>query len=122
MNTQVPWSEYPNFSKKEFDCQETGENRMQPYFLNELQALRDKFGRPMRVTSGYRSPKHSIEARKASPGTHAMGCAVDISVHGEERWVLLKLAFEMGRFHGIGIDKNFIHLDMYMSRKAVWTY
>ena len=118
----IDWSKYPSFSKQEFDCQETGENEMQPFFLYELQKLRNVYDKPMRVTSGYRSPSHSIEARKAKPGTHAMGIAVDIAVRGADRWVLMKLAFESGMFYGIGVDKNFIHLDMHTARKAVWNY
>lgn len=26
----MDWSKYPNFSKSEFDCRDTGENAMQP--------------------------------------------------------------------------------------------
>ena len=118
----IDWSKYPNFTKAEFDCSETGANEMQPFFLYELQKLRNTYGKPMRVTSGYRSPQHSVEAKKAKAGTHSQGIAVDIAVTGENKWVLLKLAFESGAFYGIGVDKNFIHLDMNHSRKAVWGY
>lgn len=120
--TEIDWSFYPSFKKSKFDCQETGENQMQPVFLYELQKLRDAFGQPMVITSGYRSPQHSIEKRKEKPGTHAQGLAADIAVYGEQRYVLLKLAFASGVFTGIGVDKNFIHLDMSPSRRAVWSY
>lgn len=33
------WSKYPNFKQSEFDCKETGENDMQPEFMDKLQAL-----------------------------------------------------------------------------------
>lgn len=61
----MDWSKYPNFSKREFDCKETGENRMTVEFMDKLQELRTRYGKPMRITSGYRSPQHSIEAAKA---------------------------------------------------------
>ena len=61
------WSKYPSFSKHEFDCQETGENEMQSRFLDMLQSLRNQYGKPMKITSGYRSPNHSIEKRKSKP-------------------------------------------------------
>ena len=122
MTELINWDNYPNFSKAEFDCQETGENEMQPVFLYELQRLRNAYGKPMRITSGYRSPKHSIEAAKQRPGRHAQGIAVDIAVNGVDAYVLLKLAFAQGCFTGIGVDKHFIHLDIAPDRKSLWVY
>ena len=44
---------------------------MCPDFLQKLDALREVCGFPFIITSGYRSPNHSIEAAKAKPGTHS---------------------------------------------------
>jgi hypothetical protein len=52
------------FAREEFDCQETGENEMEDEFIHALDALRHQCGIPFRITSGYRSPRHSIEAKK----------------------------------------------------------
>lgn len=117
----VDWSKYPDFKKEEFDCQETGENDMQPRFLEMLQSLRNKYGKPMVITSGYRSPDHSIERRKDEPGTHAHGIAADIYCTGPDKYRMVKLAFEMG-FSGVGVDSRFVHLDVSKERKAVWGY
>lgn len=119
--TVSDWSRYPNFAKAEFDCQETGENEMQTRFMEMLQALRAKYGKPMTITSGYRSPNHSIERRKTKPGTHAQGIAADIYAVGHDKFRLVKLAFEVG-FTGIGIDKSFVHLDCSRERRAIWSY
>lgn len=121
----IDWNRYPNFSKSEFDCKETGENEMQAEFMGKLQALRVRYGKPMRITSGYRSARHSIEARKAEPGTHAQGIACDIGVHGADALLLVKLALDMG-FTGIGVSQKsggsrFIHLDI-APRIAIWSY
>ena len=110
------WDAYPNFSKWEFDCKETGENVMQPHFLERLQALRTGYGKPMRITSGYRSPGHSIEARKAKPGYHAKGIACDIGCHSQEAYDIARIAFSLG-FTGIRISQaegkaRFVHLDL----------
>ena len=81
----------------------------------------------MRVTSGYRCPQHPIEAKKAAPGAHASGCAVDIGVEGQDAHRLLKLAFAAG-FTGIGVQQKgsgrFIHLDTLEGgpRPNVWSY
>lgn len=63
------WSKYPNFTKKEFDCQHTGKNFMTVEFMDKLQELRNRFKRVMKITSGYRDPSHPVEAKKANPGT-----------------------------------------------------
>lgn len=115
------WDKYRYFSKEEFDCQETDENEMKDEFIARLSILREKYGKPMRITSGYRSPMHSIEKRKDQPGTHAQGIAADIYCTGPDKYKLVKLAFECG-FSGIGIDKNFVHLDISRNRFAIWSY
>ena len=95
--------------------------------MGKLQALRTAYGKPMRITSGYRCPQHPIEAKKAAPGSHASGCAVDIGVDGQDAYRLLKLAFVAG-FNGIGVNQKgagrFIHLDTLESapRPNVWSY
>ena len=110
------------FDIKEFDCQETGTNEMNPFFLEKLDHLRHQCGFPFKITSGYRDPSHSIEARKTRPGTHAMGIAADIQINsGSEGYVIVKWAMEMG-FNGIGIAKNFIHVDTRNTVQVMWTY
>jgi uncharacterized protein YcbK (DUF882 family) len=69
------------FDIKEFDCQETGNNEMNPFFLEKLDELRHRCGFPFKITSGYRDPSHSIEQRKVKPGTHARGIAADIHIN-----------------------------------------
>ena len=44
------------FDIKEFDCQETGTNEMNPFFLEKLDQLRHQCGFPFKITSGYRDP------------------------------------------------------------------
>ena len=110
------------FDIKEFDCQETGANDMSPFFLEKLDYLRHQCGFPFKITSGYRDPSHSIEARKTRPGTHARGIAADIHINsGSEGYVIVREAMKMG-FSGIGIAKNFIHVDVRDTVQVIWTY
>jgi zinc D-Ala-D-Ala carboxypeptidase len=110
------------FDIKDFDCQETGTNEMNPFFLEKLDQLRHQCGFPFIITSGYRDPTHSIEARKTRPGTHARGIAADIKINsGSEGYVIVKEAMKMG-FGGIGIAKNFIHVDVRDTVQVIWTY
>jgi uncharacterized protein YcbK (DUF882 family) len=84
---------------------------MQDEFIHSLDTLRHECGFSFRITSGYRSPSHSIEARKAKPGVHAQGIAADIgTTDGYERYIIVKNAMAMG-FSGIGIHKTFVHVD-----------
>jgi uncharacterized protein YcbK (DUF882 family) len=110
------------FSIEEFNCQETGENEMEPRFLEMIDTLRQKCNFPFNITSGYRSPRHSIEAKKARPGQHAQGLAADIRVKDAmQRHKLVKTAMELG-FTGIGVSKRFIHVDIRNSPSVLWLY
>jgi uncharacterized protein YcbK (DUF882 family) len=110
------------FDIADFDCQETGENEMDETFLLMLDELRRRCGFAFIVTSGYRSPRHSIEWKKETPGKHAMGIAADIRVsNGAQRYIIVREALKMG-FTGIGIAKGFVHVDTRKSTPVIWTY
>ena len=122
------WSDYPNFTKDEFDCQETGENEIKPELMDKIQLLRGAFGNPMVISSGFRSVDHSIEKRKPKGGSHTTGLACDIKVQGSDAYKLVRLAYELG-FTGIGINQKgnsrFIHLDVATTgfyRPSIWSY
>lgn len=124
------WHLYPNFSKEEFDCKQTGENEMSHSFMMKLQRLRDDFGKPMPISSGYRSKKHSAEVKKKTTGAHPMGRSCDVAVDRKEAFELVGLAFKHG-FTGIGIQQKgnarFIHLDDMLAtdgfpRPTIWSY
>lgn len=110
------------FKISDFDCQETGENGMKEEFLVKLDTLREACGFPFIITSGYRSPKHSIEARKIKPGMHSTGLAADIRIgNGVDRYTIVQKALELG-FTGIGVAKTFIHVDIRDTTPVVWSY
>ena len=124
------WGNYKNFSADEFKCSHCGANEMKPEFMDRLQQLRTAYNKPMRITSGYRCPKHPIEAAKDKPGAHASGMAADVGVQGVEAHRLLQLALELG-FTGIGVQQKgtgrFLHLDLIPAsvdfpRPTVWSY
>ena len=112
------------FDRSDFDCQETGNNEMSDEFLWAIDALRHECGFPFIITSGYRDPTHSIEARKAKPGTgtHAQGIAADIRItDGNQAYKIIETAQSMG-FNGIGVAKTFIHVDLRQTAPVVWCY
>lgn len=110
------------FKLSDFDCKETGNNEMSEEFLEKLDELRHVCGFPFIITSGYRDPSHSIEARKAKAGTHARGIASDIRINnGNEAYDIIKNAQSMG-FNGIGLAKSFIHVDIRKGMPVIWSY
>ena len=122
--TEATWpsDEWPSFSFDEMKCKHTGECDMNPDFMDILQNIRDDYGRPLKITSGYRATTHPEELKKGSPGAHSHGRAVDIAmpVYAFE---LVAIALKLGII-GIGISKGFIHLDVatHATRPKLWGY
>ena len=116
------------WSMKYFNESEFSEfDKMDPALLLMLDNLRETYGYPIKLTSTYRSPEHPIEAKKAKPGEHAYGAAVDIAcVGGEATYRLVKAAIEVG-FTRIGISRknNFVHVGVGYDdapKMTIWTY
>lgn len=119
-----------HFTEAEMRCRETGECRMDDAFMAKLDELREAFGKPLTVTSGFRSAAHSIERKKDRPGVHTTGTACDFGVSGADAYRLMFLAMQMG-FRGIGVQQKgtgrFVHVDMApdapgQPRPTVWSY
>jgi zinc D-Ala-D-Ala carboxypeptidase len=122
----VNWSDYPSFTKAEFECRHTGQCHMKPEFMAKLQALRNEYGKPMTITSGYRHWTHPVEARKGhTTGEHTKGACADIACsNGGDRFTLVRLALKHG-FTRIGIAKNFVHLGIGapgLPNNVIWDY
>lgn len=109
------WNNYPNFSKSEFDCKHTGKNEMKPEFMEKLQELRILYGKPMKISSGFRDVTHPVEAKKSKGGYHTLGIACDVACGSVEAYEIIRLAMQVG-FKGIGVNQKgegrFIHLDL----------
>ena len=120
------------FKPKETQCSCCGLNFMDEEFMEAIDAIREEYGAPMIVSSGYRCVNHPIEAAKRAPGPHNTGMAIDILCHGAEAYRLIRLALSIG-MRGIGInqkgdiDQRFIHLDdcdhgPNRPRPWIWSY
>lgn len=115
-----------NFKKQELECKCCKKLPWPgPRIANHLQLLRDKVSFPMVITSGYRCKKHNdkVGGHPNSHHTREDSLAVDVACEdSHERAKLLANAASCG-FHGIGIAKDFVHLDMRDAAKAcVWVY
>lgn len=125
------WEEYKYFTKNEFNCRHTGKNEMKHEFMLLLEQLRREYGKPLKVSSGYRHPSHPAERKKTISGAHTSGQACDLAVSGANAYEVLKIAFKLG-FNRIGVQQKgdiktrFIHLDTLNARgfpsPTVWSY
>ena len=128
MNLDFNWGKY--FTEEEFKCSHTGKCDMDQYFIDRINQLREQYGKPIKITSGYRDATHPIEARKKEPGAHASGYACDIGVRGADALQIVGIALQLG-FTGIGVNQKgggrFIHLDILNGtpqrpRPTIWSY
>ncbi|MAD41143.1 MAG: hypothetical protein CL623_01980 [Arcobacter sp.] len=112
-----------HFDISEFDCKETGENKMDEKFLKMIDKLREVCGFPFIITSGFRSVNHSAEINKPNGGgTHTKGIAADIAVSGgAQRMEVVKQALSMG-FSGVGVANGFVHVDIRDTTPVMWVY
>ncbi len=95
-----------NFSDKELSCKCGCDQAIEDeLFLYNLQRLRDMFGEPMIVSSGFRCPDHNNKVSSTGlTGPHTKA-AVDILMHGHEAFRLMWLAISCG-FEGIGVNQK----------------
>lgn len=80
---------------------------------NVLDPLREKYGKPIKVNSGYRFPNHNLAVGGATQSQHMKGEAADIAmVHGSRFMVhdLAQAIVENGRFDQLIIYPTFIHV------------
>ena len=119
-HSDVPEGEWrwPDFSPAEIACRGTGKLLIHEAALDTLQALRDRLGKPLIVTSGYRSPEHNEAVDGAPHSKHMEGTAFDISMVNHDPVAFEAAAREIG-FLGFGFypRSNFMHIDLGPARQ-----
>jgi len=101
----------PNFSPKELASKGDGSLRIQKEGLRKLQKLRDLYGAPLVISSGYRDFVHNRRVGGVRNSQHVQGTAYDIVISNAEVGRYLEdLAVKAG-FSAIGRYKTFIHVD-----------
>lgn len=107
-----------NFSPSEIACRGTGKLVIHEGAMDRLQELRTRIGKPMIVTSGYRSPEHNRKVGGATASLHLQGIAFDISMANHQPTTFERMAREAG-FTGFGFypRSNFTHIDIGPARQ-----
>ena len=111
---QYPMSEWgwPNFSPQEVASKGEGELLIDPGSMDKLQALRTALGKPLLITSAYRSAAHNKRVGGATHSQHRLGKAFDIRMENQNPAAFEKAALEVG-FTGFGHypKSGFTHID-----------
>ena len=110
------------FKASEFNCKCHSCKLIKPpkELLVILDDVREYFGKPVHIMSGYRCPMHNARVGGAEKSQHKLGTAADIQVkdtHPEivQRYLLNKYPND----YGIGRYSTFTHIDV-RSYRARW--
>lgn len=90
----------------------------------QLQALRDHLGKPITITSGYRSKEHNKKIGGALDSYHVRGMASDIQVAGmkpKEVAEEIEKLIKDGKMleGGVGIYNSWVHYD-FRNKRIRW--
>lgn len=113
-----------NFTFKEFfnsdEAKKRGINNttINPEYLTNwmnlvvfcLQPIRDKLGKPVNITSGFRSPD-LVNVLKSSKTGHPQGCCADLSVKGMSKQELFNFIKDMIKNKEIEVDQLILEYD-----------
>ena len=112
----------PHFRVREFACRDGADPVfVAPRLVQVLEAVRQHFGVPVMVNSGYRTVSHN----KATPGSsprsqHLYGMAADIQVAGHSPEEVAAFAETLlPDTGGIGVYGSFVHIDV-RAAKSRW--
>lgn len=111
-----------HFNITEFHCKGSDcgckETLHAPALSAHLQKIREHFGKPLYITSGYRCKTHNAAVGGAANSRHTKGQAADFYIPGVEPEEIAKYAESIGIL-GIGLYDNFVHIDT-REKKSFW--
>ena len=111
----------PHFKVWEFACHDGSDTVfVSPALVEVLEKIRVHFGKPVIVSSGYRTESHNEKSGGAAYSRHKYGMAADITISGVAPADIAAYAETLlsGR-GGIGIYRRFCHVDV-RSEKSRW--
>jgi uncharacterized protein YcbK (DUF882 family) len=89
-----------------------------------LQIIRNELGKPISITSGYRSPEHNLKVKGAVNSKHIQGLAADFKVSGmipNEVFLIVDRLINEGKIPqgGLKAYKTWVHYDI-AGKKRRW--
>ncbi|EML7933745.1 D-Ala-D-Ala carboxypeptidase family metallohydrolase [Providencia rettgeri] len=109
------------FKREEFACKDgCGACNIEPELIGVLEDIRQYFGRPVIIVSGYRCESHNRNVGGASNSQHLLGAASDFNIKNVSLKAIADyLELKYPNKYGIGRYKTFIHIDV-RNYKARW--
>ncbi len=119
-----------NFNSKEFECScgKCDIQKISQDLVDKLQQVREKYGKSITVTSGYRCEHHNKAIGGKPNSSHLGGLAADIAptlMNIDELDDLYEICFNIFDNIGDGRSKKFIHVDIRPPKstgKRHWIY
>lgn len=113
-----------NFKVREFRCKDGNDKIVVNCDLVDvLQKIREHFGKPVVITSAYRTESYNKKVGGSPNSQHLYGNAADITIAGlKAKDIAAYVEKLMPNTGGIGIytTQNFVHVDVRAS-KSRWT-
>lgn len=126
--------ENPYFKLNEFKCK-CGKCTLPPNcppdeMIDILVEIREHYGKPVIINSGYRCKEHNAKIGGAPSSRHTYGDAIDFTVKGVPTKEVYNYVISKydDRPYGIAYRLNkdpflgFIHLDVRKTKRARWVY
>ena len=119
----------PSFTVREFRCRDGTDTIMiDEGLVVLLQCIREHFGKPITITSGYRTAEHNAKVDGSKSSQHLLGRAADIQVAGVSPDAVAAYAESLmptwggvGRYPvKAGRAKGWVHVDT-RANKSRWT-
>lgn len=119
----------PSFTVREFRCRDGTDTIMiDEGLVVLLQCIREHFGKPITITSGYRTAEHNAKVGGSKSSQHLLGRAADIQVAGVSPDAVAAYAESLmptwggvGRYPvKAGRAKGWVHVDT-RANKSRWT-
>ena len=103
-----------NFKVKEFACNDGSDPIfIAPELVEVLQKIRDHFGKPVVINSGFRTAAYNKKVGGATYSQHQYGTAADIRISGvTPKKVAAFIETLLPNRGGIGIYAGFVHVDV----------
>ena len=103
-----------NFKVREFACSDGSDPIfIAPELVKILQTIRNHFGKPVTINSGYRTVNKNKACGGATYSQHLYGTAADITVKGvSPKMVAIYAETLLPKKGGIGIYDTFTHIDV----------
>jgi uncharacterized protein YcbK (DUF882 family) len=103
-----------NFNSTEFSCRCCGclhPDGVPQELIDLLESVREHYGKPVHINSGYRCPKHNKSVGGAIGSHHTNGTAADIWMLGVSPAVVY---YDLNQNHNGGLGKyaTFTHVDV----------